>query len=53
MSEAPLHPPAPAAEQPQPACERCGKPGASKFGDEFICDDRYVACGVCCAGEEA
>lgn len=31
------------------ACGRCGRPGAAKFGDEFICDDCYVACGSCCA----
>ena len=24
MSEAPPHPPTPATEQPQPACDRCG-----------------------------
>jgi len=41
----------PANEQAQAACERCGKTGAAKFGDEFICDDCYVACGSCCAGE--
>lgn len=41
-----------AAEQMQAACQRCGKPEATKFGDEFICDECYAACGSCCAGEE-
>ncbi|MFN0075119.1 MAG: hypothetical protein ACKVY0_01460 [Prosthecobacter sp.] len=53
MSEAPPHPPTPATEQPQPVCDRCGKPEVTKFGDEFICDDCYIACGSCCAGEDA
>lgn len=39
-------------EQPEPACDRCGQTGATKFGDEFICDECYVACGSCCAGDE-
>ena len=40
-----------ATEQPQAACERCGKPEAAKFGYEFICDECYTVCGSCCAGE--
>ena len=52
MNEEPIHPPAPDEEQPQAACERCGKLEASRFGDEYICDDCYTACGSCCAGEE-
>ncbi len=52
MSEEPTHPPTPAVEQPQAACARCGQPEAAKFGDAFICDDCYMACGSCCAGEE-
>ncbi|MFC5455821.1 hypothetical protein [Prosthecobacter fluviatilis] len=39
-------------EQLQAACERCGAPEAVKFGDEFICDECYAACGSCCAGDE-
>ena len=39
-------------EPPPPACERGGQPDAQKFGDEYICDDCYTACGSCCAGEE-
>jgi hypothetical protein len=41
-----------ANEQLQAACERCGRPDAVKFGDEFICDECYTACGSCCAGDE-
>jgi len=33
-------------------CERCGKPDAVKFGDEWICVDCYTECGSCCAGED-
>lgn len=52
MTEEPIRPSTPAPEPSQPVCGRCGRPEASKFGDEFICDDCYAACGACCAGEE-
>jgi len=29
-------------------CERCGKPGAVKFGDHIICEECYGVCGSCC-----
>ncbi|HEY1049013.1 MAG TPA: hypothetical protein VGE39_04635 [Prosthecobacter sp.] len=46
MSEPPPPAPPPA---PTGLCSRCGKPDVAKFGDEFICDDCYTACGSCCA----
>ncbi|MBB5030612.1 hypothetical protein [Prosthecobacter vanneervenii] len=42
-----------AKEQPQAACcTHCGALEATKVGDEHICDDCYIACGSCCAGDE-
>ncbi|MBL9176490.1 MAG: hypothetical protein JNM65_00410 [Verrucomicrobiaceae bacterium] len=49
MSEENPPPITPAAGGLESACGRCARPGAVKFGDEFICDDCYVACGSCCA----
>jgi hypothetical protein len=33
------------------ACEVCGKFGAHKFGDRFLCADCYQATGSCCSAE--
>lgn len=52
MSEETLSPTTPAAGGLEAVCGRCGKPGATKFGDELICDDCYVASASWCAGVE-
>jgi len=52
MDETPAHAAAPAVEQPEAACDRCGLPGAAPLCDEMICDDCYIASGSCCAGDE-
>ncbi|MBK8040441.1 MAG: hypothetical protein IPK22_25405 [Verrucomicrobiaceae bacterium] len=52
MDETPAYAAAPAVEQPQAACQRCGKPEAWLLGEEWICDECYIACGSCCAGDE-
>ncbi len=47
-----LIPSPPDASDPAPVCcGRCGAPEASRFGDEFICDDCYIHCGACCADD--
>ena len=32
-------------------CEVCGKFGAYRFGDQFLCMDCYQAAGSCCTAE--
>ena len=31
------------------ACVFCGKADATKIGDQYVCDDCYIARGSCCA----
>jgi hypothetical protein len=52
MDEPPAYAASPALEQPEAACDRCGRLGAVKVCDEMICDDCYIASGSCCAGDE-
>lgn len=39
----------PQPEQAEAACDLCGRPGATRFGDGFICDTCYIERGSCCA----
>ncbi|MFM7605820.1 MAG: hypothetical protein ACKO8Z_11580 [Prosthecobacter sp.] len=42
----------PAVEQPEAACDRCGRLGAAQWFDQWICDACYIDSGACCAGDE-
>ncbi len=39
----------PQPEQAAAACDLCGRPGATRFGDGLICDTCYIERGSCCA----
>jgi len=52
MDETPAYAAAPAMEQAEAACDRCGHLGATQVCNEWICDSCYIASSSCCAGDE-